>query len=145
MAGPGQPVFSVVMTAGVRKVLTLADFGVVSPFYVNIPNVSLVTKVTIDYDASSIGPHYFVISPDQSQTAIPVPTAEPLWTEPVWPTNQAPLPGQTPTLPNVINFWQPLYATQLDLYFQTSRYPNNTFFLPDDLCICVEYYPSRLV
>ena len=74
MASPGQPVFSIVQTAGVRKILTAADFNAVSPFYASVSFAQLLTKIEVNYDAPTPGPHWLIISPDRTQTAIAVPT-----------------------------------------------------------------------
>ena len=142
MASPGPLSFSLMMTAGTSAVLTAADFDAGSPFWARLSNISYVTKLTVDYDATTPGPHFLILSPDRAKTAIGSPTAQPLWVEPVWPNNQQPALGVYPRLPNVIFFHQPLLCGgQLDLYFQTSRWPATTFFKPTALNVSVEYSP----
>lgn len=146
MASPGQPVFSIVQTAGVRKILTAADFNAVSPFYASVSFVQLLTKIEVNYDAPTPGPHWLIISPDRTQTAIAVPTAEPLWIMQVYPNNQASPANTFPVLPNRESWFQPLACSQVDLYFQSTRYPGiGGLFKPSALTLSLEYYASRLV
>lgn len=141
VAGPLS--FSIMMTAGTSVVLAASDFNAGTPFWTRVSNVAYLTSLTIDYDAATPGPHYLVLSPDYTKTAIATPTLDPLWIETVWPGNQAPSPGVYPQLPNRVRFFQPLLCGgQLDLYFQTARWPSAvTFFKPSALNVSVEYSP----
>jgi hypothetical protein len=147
MPTSGPLAFSMMMTAGTSAVLTAADFAAGTPYYARISNIAYISKVTIDYDYSAAGPHFLVLSPDRAKTAIATPTAQPLWVHPVWPNNQAAAASTYPRIPGEILFLQPLLAgSQLDLYFQTARWPDaTTFFKPSALNISVEYSPFNRV
>lgn len=143
MANPGPLSFSLMMTAGTSVVLTAADFNAGSPFWARLSNIAYVTKLVVDYDYTSAGPHFLIFSPDHAKTAIGSPTAQPFWVEPVWPNNQSPGVGTYPRLPNTIYFHQPLLCGgQLDLYFQSARWPSAAaLFKPTALNVSVEYSP----
>lgn len=141
----GQPIFSIVMTAGIREILTLADFNVSTPFYAHLSNVEYLTMVEVSYDyTATAGPHELVISPDYTKTAIGSPTADPLWCTQVFARNQTPPTGIAFNGVNRLIFNQPLQASAIDFYFQTAVFPGAGYFRPTAVRMCVEYYPSRL-
>ncbi len=142
MPQPGPLSFSMMVTAGVRSILTAADFNVASPYWARLSNIAFVSRIELDYDAATIGPHHLILSPNKDSTASGSPTDSPLWVAQVWPTNQDPPPNRYPKLPNALEFWQPLLCGgQLDLYFTTGRWPATTYFKPSALNCSVEYTP----
>lgn len=142
---PSQPLFSMVVTAGITSHKTQADLG--ADNWIRIADTQFLTKLNV-WLADSGWPEPLFIEVCRDGSLVATQTEAPLWWSRVYRDDVQNMSlGRHIAHPrNEFEWAQPLEATQMDIQFrQDSPYPTGTVYKPtENFAFIVEYFPVSL-
>ncbi len=145
----GQPLFSMVVTAGIRQHRTQADLG--ADDWIRLSATQYLTKLDLWLNDAAGWPAVLFVEVCQDGAAVAAATEAPLWWGRVYRDDAGLLVAHGPQIAypkNEFTWFQPLEATQMDIQFRRDTpYPTGTIYKPpagQNFAWIAEYFPYSI-